>query len=499
MSYVLALDQGTTSSRAVVFDQAGQIVAVAQKEFRQIFPQPGWVEHDPNEIWSTQAGVATEALGRAHIRASDVAVVGIANQRETTIVWDRTTGEPVCNAIVWQDRRTAPMCDRLRTDGTEETFRSKTGLVLDAYFSGTKIAWILGNVDGARAKAERGELAFGTVDTWLAHKLTRRKLHITDVSNASRTLLFNIHTRDWDDELLALLNVPRSMLPEVRFSSEVYGEVSTSLTAAGVPLAGIAGDQQAATMGQICVEHGMAKNTYGTGCFLLMNTGAEARDSKNKLLTTIAWERPGEINYALEGSVFIGGAIVQWLRDGLRIIRDSSDVEALANKAKDNGGVYFVPALVGLGAPHWDPYARGTIIGITRGTTDAHIARAALEGIVYQVADLVTAMQEDAGEPMTELRVDGGAAANDLLMQLQADMLGVPVVRPTMLETTALGAAYMAGLAVGYWKSVDEIAANWQVDHRFEPQMAESEAASMRARWHEAVERAKGWEPKENA
>ncbi|MEM1207662.1 MAG: glycerol kinase GlpK [Planctomycetota bacterium] len=494
MSHVMALDQGTTSSRAIVFDPAGRVVASAQKEFRQHFPQPGWVEHDADEIWSTQAGVMTEALGRAHLRPADVAAVGITNQRETTVVWDRATGEPVCNAIVWQDRRTAPMCDRLCADGLEETIQRKTGLVIDAYFSGTKVAWILDHVDGARAKAERGELAFGTVDTWLAYKLTSRRLHLTDVTNASRTLLFNIHTLAWDDELLSLFNIPRSMLPEVRSSSEVYGEVSTSLSATGVPLAGIAGDQQAAMFGQACVRPGMAKNTYGTGCFLLMNTGTEAHASRNRLLTTVAWERNGQTHYALEGGVFAGGAVVQWLRDGLRLIREAPEVESLAGRVSDSGGVCFVPALTGLGAPHWDPYARGMIVGITRGTTDAHIARAALEGIAYKVADLVSAMQQDAGEPMTELRVDGGAAANDLLMQIQADFLGVPVVRPTVLETTALGAAYLAGLAVGVWESVEAIEANWRVDRRFEPAMPDAEAAGLRSRWHEAVERAKRWE-----
>ncbi|MEO0963738.1 MAG: glycerol kinase GlpK [Planctomycetota bacterium] len=494
MSHVLALDQGTTSSRAIVFDPAGRVVASAQKEFRQHFPQPGWVEHDADEIWSTQAGVMTEALGRAHLRPADVAAVGITNQRETTVVWDRATGEPVCNAIVWQDRRTAPMCDRLCADGLEETIQRKTGLVIDAYFSGTKVAWILDHVDGARARAERGELAFGTVDTWLAYKLTSRRLHLTDVTNASRTLLFNIHTLGWDDELLSLFNIPRSMLPEVRSSSEVYGEVSTSLAATGVPLAGIAGDQQAAMFGQACVRPGMAKNTYGTGCFLLMNTGTEAHASRNRLLTTVAWERDGQTQYALEGGVFAGGAVVQWLRDGLRLIREAPEVESLAGRVSDSGGVYFVPALTGLGAPHWDPYARGMIVGITRGTTDAHIARAALEGIAYKVADLVSAMQQDAGEPMTELRVDGGAAANDLLMQIQADFLGVPVVRPTVLETTALGAAYLAGLAVGVWESVEAIEANWRVDRRFEPAMPDAEAAALRSRWQEAVERAKRWE-----
>lgn len=494
MSYIIALDQGTTSSRTLVFDHGGQVVAVAQKEFRQIFPQPGWVEHDANEIWSTQAGVTAEALGRAHIRNRDVAAVGITNQRETTVVWDRKTGQPIYNAIVWQDRRTARACEKLIADGAEETIRAKTGLVVDAYFSGTKIAWILDHVDGARARAERGELAFGTIDCWLASKLSSGKLHITDVSNAARTMLFNIHTRDWDDELLELLNVPRAMLPEVRSNSEVYGEVSTTLAVEGAPLAGLIGDQQGALMGQVCTEAGLAKNTYGTGCFLLMNTGTEAHSSKNKLLTTIAWEREGILNYAQEGSVFIGGAIVQWLRDGLKIIRDASQVEALAASVEDNGGVYLVPALAGLGAPHWDPYARGTILGITRGTTDAHIARAALEGIAYEVADLVSTMEDDSQTRMVELRVDGGAAANNLLVQFQADLLQIPVIRPTVLETTGLGAAYMAGLAVGYWKSLEEIAENWKVERRFEPQMSADQAARLRERWTDAVSRSRGWE-----
>lgn len=495
MAYVLALDQGTTSSRAIVFDRSGQIVSVGQKEFQQIFPQPGWVEHDPDEIWSTQAQVATEALGRANLGAGDVAGVGLTNQRETTVVWDRKSGRPIYNAIVWQDRRTAGLCDRLRADGLEETFRRKTGLVLDAYFSGTKIAWILEHVKGARERAERGELAFGTIDSWLAHKLTGGARHITDASNASRTLLYDIHAGDWDDELLEILGVPRGMLPEVRPSSEVYGEISTLPALAGRPLAGMIGDQQAATMGQVCVHPGLAKNTYGTGCFLLMNTGSEARLSKNKLLTTVAWQREGTITYALEGSVFVGGAIVQWLRDGLGIIEKSSDIEALAESVKDNGGVYLVPALVGLGAPHWDQYARGLMIGMTRGTTRGHIARAALEGIAYQVADLIGAMDADADTKMSELRVDGGAAGNDLLMQFQADILQIPVVRPTVLETTALGAAYMAGLAVGYWSSVEDIARNWKVDRRFEPRMAASEAESLRERWRQAVERSLTWEP----
>jgi glycerol kinase len=499
MSYILALDQGTTSSRAILFDREGKIISTAQKEFRQIFPKPGWVEHNPNEIWSSQSEVVTEAMNRANIGARDIHAVGITNQRETTIVWDKATGDPICNAIVWQDRRTASMCDRLKSEGLAETFQQKTGLVLDAYFSGTKIAWILNNVDGAREKAERGELAFGTVDTWLASNLTSGEKHITDVSNASRTLLYNIHTKEWDDELLNILNIPRNMMPEVCSSSDVYCELSSPLFSSNVPLAGIAGDQQAATMGQVCVEKGMAKNTYGTGCFLLMNTGTDANASENKLLTTVAWERDGTLTYALEGSVFIGGAIIQWLRDGLGIIKSSPEVEALAQSVDDNGGVYLVPALAGLGAPHWDPYARGTIVGITRGTTSAHIARAALEGIAYQVADLVSAMEADSGEKMMELRVDGGAAANNLLMQFQADVLGVPVVRPENLETTALGAAYMAGLATDFWKSIDEIETIMKIDRTFEPQMPESEAKELRERWSAAVQRSLQWEVKEQS
>lgn len=493
MPYILALDQGTTSSRAVIVDRLGTIAAIAQKEFTQRFPKPGWVEHDANEIWSTQAGVIAEALGRAGLAVSDIAAVGITNQRETTVVWDRATGRPIASAIVWQDRRTAGACDRLRAEGLEDLFRSKTGLIIDAYFSATKLAWILDHVERARARADRGELCFGTIDTWLAFKLTGGALHITDVSNASRTMLYNIHTHQWDDELLSILKIPPSVLPKVCPSSDVYGPV-TAPVAAGIPLAGIIGDQQGATMGQMCTRPGLAKNTYGTGCFLLMNTGAEARESRNRLLTTIAWKHGGHTQYALEGGVFVGGAIVQWLRDGLRIIRHSRDVEALATSVPDTGGVYLVPALTGLGAPHWDPYARGAIVGLTRGTTDAHIARAALEGIAFEVADLVKAMEADAGQPIPELRVDGGAAANNLLMQFQADILGIPVVRPPALETTALGAAYMAGLAVGFWKSMEEIEANWKVDRRFEPRMAEREAAERRGRWADAVQRSRAWE-----
>jgi glycerol kinase len=494
VSYILALDQGTTSSRAILFDRDGAIRSLAQREFRQIFPQPGWVEHDAMEIWTSQAGVAVEALAGAGIRSRDVAAIGITNQRETTVVWDRASGLPICNAIVWQDRRTADACDRLRADGAEPLVRERTGLVLDAYFSGTKLAWILDHVDGARARAEAGELAFGTVDSWLLWKLTDGRLHITDVSNASRTLLFNIHTLDWDDELLRLLRVPRQVLPEVRQSSEVYGEVTTALGLESVTLGGIAGDQQAALFGQMCTRPGMTKNTYGTGCFMLQNTGTVAPVSQNRLLTTVAWQRNGVTEYALEGSVFIGGAVVQWLRDGLGIIRSSGEVEALALSVPDHGNVFLVPAFAGLGAPHWDQYARGTLIGLTRGSTAGHIARAALQSIAFQSADLLDAMQADAGTGVAELRVDGGAARNNLLMQFQSDLIGAPVVRPTITETTALGAAYLAGLAVGFWKSEEDIASQWRTDRRFEPTMPASRVRDMRARWTEAVERAKGWE-----
>ena len=493
MPYVLALDQGTTSSRAILFDHDGRIRGTAQREFRQIFPRAGWVEHDPQEIWTSQIGVAVEALAGASLRPRDVAAIGITNQRETTIVWDRKTGHPVANAIVWQDRRTADACDRLRAEGAERLVGEKTGLVIDAYFSGTKLAWILDNVPGARARAEKGELAFGTVDTWLLWQLTSGRLHVTDPSNASRTMLYDIHSGQWDSELLRLLRVPASVLPEVRSSSEVYGEV-TSLGLEGTRLGGIAGDQQAALFGQMCVSPGLTKNTYGTGCFMLQNTGERAPASRHKLLTTVAWRCFGRTEYALEGSVFIGGAVVQWLRDGLGIIRSSADVEALAASVPDNGGVYLVPAFAGLGAPHWDAYARGTLVGLTRGTGAGHVARAALEAIAYQSADLLDAMQKDAGVAQRELRVDGGAARNDLLMQFQADMVGVPVVRPEVTETTALGAAYLAGLAVGFWKTADEIAHQWRAERRFEPRMKASEAQALRARWTRAVERAKGWE-----
>jgi glycerol kinase len=467
------------------------VVAVAQLEFTQIFPQPGWVEHDPNEIWSSQIGVAADAIARAGIRALDVAAIGITNQRETTLVWDRKTGQPVYNAIVWQDRRTAGLCDQLRAKGLTQTVQQKTGLVIDAYFSGTKVAWILDNVPGARERAERGELAFGTVDTWLIWKLTEGQVHVTDETNASRTMLFDIHARRWDEELLNALNVPRSMLPQVKSSSEVYGQTAGSI--AGVPIAGIAGDQQSALFGQMCHKPGMAKNTYGTGCFLLMNTGTEAVPSKNNLLTTIGWRRGDQTIYALEGSVFIAGAVVQWLRDGLKLIRTSAEVEALAAEVPDNGGVYLVPAFAGLGAPHWDAYARGAILGLTRGATNAHVARAALEGIAYQVADLLFAMEADSGIQLKELRVDGGASANNLLLQFQADLLGIPVVRAKNPETTALGSAYLAGLAVGLYKSPDEIAAQWASDRTFEPRMAEDEKNRLRREWSKALERAKRW------
>jgi glycerol kinase len=491
MPFVLSLDQGTTSSRALIFDHAGVVRAVAQQEFRQIFPQPGWVEHDPEEIWATQSGVMHEALARARIGARDIAAIGITNQRETTVLWDRATGRALANAVVWQDRRTAAQCDALRAAGHAPMIARKTGLVLDAYFSGTKLKWLLDNVDGARARARRGELAFGTVDSWLVWNLTRGAVHVTDPSNASRTLLFDIRAGDWDDELLALFDIPRSVLPRIVPSSGVCAH--TTVGGIDVPIAGIAGDQQAALFGQACHAPGLAKNTYGTGCFLLMNTGHRAVASANNLLTTVAWQRENGTDYALEGSVFIGGAVVQWLRDGLKIIGSAGEIEALAASVPDNGGVYLVPAFTGLGAPHWDAYARGAIFGLTRGATSAHLARAALEAIAFQSADLLTAMQKDAGIALTELRVDGGATANNLLMQFQADLLGVPVVRPKVLETTALGAGYLAGLAVGYWKDSRDVATNWQVDRRFEPAMARDRAAELFAGWEKAVTRAKAW------
>jgi glycerol kinase len=491
---VLALDQGTTSSRAVVFDQAGAIVGSAQREFTQHYPRPGWVEHDPNEIWSTQSGVVSEALAAADRSSNDVAAIGITNQRETTIVWDRATLAPIAPAIVWQDRRTADAVDALKgREGVEELVRSRSGLVLDAYFSASKLAWLLQHVDGARARAERGELAFGTVDAWLVARLTRGEVHVTDVTNACRTMLFDIHRLDWDDDLLELWQVPRALLPEVRGSSEVYGHVASGLPLAGTPIAGIAGDQQAATFGQACFRSGQAKSTYGTGAFLVMNTGEAPVASANRLLTTVAWQRPGELRYALEGSIFIAGAVVQWLRDGLGLIRRSEDVEALATSVADTGGVYLVPAFAGLGAPHWDPYARGTIVGMTRGTTGAHVARAALEGIAYQVVDVLRAMERDAGVPLAEVRVDGGAARNDHLMQFQADVLGVSVVRPAVTETTALGAAYLAGLAVGVWSGPQELATLWREGRRFEPVMGGEEREALLEGWGRALGRATGW------
>jgi glycerol kinase len=490
--YLLALDQGTTSSRALVIDQSGKVISVAQKEFTQFFPKPGWVEHEPNEIWASQIHVAADAISRANISLAEIAAIGITNQRETAVVWDRKSSEPICHAIVWQDRRTAPICDQMRADGLEELVQDKTGLVIDAYFSGTKVRWMLENVPGAGEKAERGELAFGTIDSWLIWKLTNGKVHVTDETNASRTMLFNIHTRDWDGELLQTLQVPRSMLPAVKSSSEVYGETSDD-TLTGIPIAGIAGDQQAALFGQICNKPGMVKNTYGTGSFMLMNTGTGPITSKNKLITTIAWRQGGQTYYALEGSVFITGAVVQWLRDGLGIIKTSPEVETLAASVEDSGGVVFVPAFVGLGAPHWDAYARGAIIGLTRGSTAAHIARAALESIAFQVTDVLTAMEADSGIKIAELRVDGGACANNLLMQFQADLLGVPVVRATNPETTAMGAAYLAGLAMGFYKSIDQIASQWASDRTFDPKIGQDEREKLRAGWNKAMERSKGW------
>ncbi len=492
-TYILSLDQGTTSSRAIIFDKKGNIVATAQKEFTQHFPQPGWVEHDANEIWSTQIGVAAEVVVKAGLTMKDIAAIGITNQRETTVVWDRDTHLPVYNAIVWQDRRTAAYCDSLKKDGSAEMIREKTGLVTDAYFSGTKVKWILDNVEGARDKAQKGELCFGTIDSWLLWKLTNGKVHATDMSNASRTLLFNIHTQEWDQDLLSLLGIPENMLPEVRSSSEVFGMSENVLTSASVPVSGIAGDQQAALFGQLCVNPGMVKNTYGTGCFMLMNTGTKPVKSENNLLTTIAWKVNGEVQYALEGSVFIGGAVVQWLRDGLKIIQQSGDVEALAMKVPDNGGVYMVPAFTGLGAPYWNQHARGTIVGITRGTTDAHIARASIESIAFQSMDLLRAMEADAGLSIPEVRVDGGATINNHLMQFQSDILNTRVVRPRVTETTALGAAYLAGLAVGFWQNMDELRQYWEADRTFEPAMEEPGRKDLEKNWKKAVRAAQAW------
>lgn len=490
--YILALDQGTTSSRAILFDKDGNIVSVAQKEFTQIFPQAGWVEHDAMEIWVSQATVAKEAMLKLGIKEDQVAAIGITNQRETTVVWDRNTGEPIYHAIVWQDRRTAEYCDQLKADGKAALIRQKTGLVVDAYFSGTKLKWILDHVEGARAKAERGELAFGTIDSWLLWKLTEGKVHATDVSNASRTMIFNIEKLEWDKELLTLMNIPASLLPEVKSNSEIYGH-AIALGMQHVPVAGMAGDQQSALFGQMCIREGMVKNTYGTGCFMLMNTGTKLVQSNNNLLTTIAWQVNGVTQYALEGSVFIAGAAVQWLRDGLKIIRQSSDVQALAASVPDTDGVVVVPAFSGLGAPHWNPYARGTIFGITRGTTDAHIARATLESIAYQTYDVLKAMESDAGLPIAELRVDGGATVNDLMMQFQSDILDVKVLRPQVVETTALGAAYLAGLAVGFWESVDVIASQWKVSGHFNPEKNKAWTDGKLALWHKAVKAVLAW------
>jgi glycerol kinase len=494
--YILSLDQGTTSSRALLFDNQGAVRALAQREFAQIFPRPGWVEHDPEEIASSQFAVAGEVLAQAGVRSRDVVAIGITNQRETAIVWDRATGKPICNAIVWQDRRTAGFCEQLKAEGQENLIQQRTGLLVDAYFSASKISWILDHVPNARSLADSGRLAFGTVDSWLIWKLTDGRLHITDVTNACRTMLFNIHTDRWDDDLLSLFGIPASMLPEVHSSSEIYAEASAVSALNGIPIAGIAGDQQAALFGQRCCGPGLTKNTYGTGCFMLQSTGNRAVVSTHRLLTTIAWKIGDTIEYALEGSVFVGGAVVQWLRDGLGLIRSSSDVETLASSVPDNGGVYFVPAFVGLGAPHWDPYARGAIFGMTRGSTAAHIARAAVESIAYQVADLMDAVQTDTGTPLKELRVDGGASSNDALMQFQSDILGVPVVRPAMTETTALGAAFLAGLGAGFWKEVQEISAMPRDERRFEPRMPRSQSNALRERWSEAVSRTRSWERK---
>lgn len=485
MKYILALDQGTTSSRALLFDRSGSVIASAQQEFRQIFPRPGWVEHDPEDIWQSQRDTMLAVCRQAGVTGKDIAAIGITNQRETTLIWDRKTGEPIHNAIVWQDRRTAPICDKLQSNGHGPLIARRSGLIIDAYFAGTKIQWLLKNIKGARKRARNGDLAFGTVDSWLLWKLTEGQHHLTDASNASRTMLYNIKRGAWDPQLLELLEVPEAILPEVRSCSEVYGE--TSVLGHAVPIAGIAGDQQAALFGQACHQPGMVKNTYGTGCFMLMNTGTQPVRSRNRLVTTIAWQIGDKTEYALEGSIFIGGAVTQWLRDGLGLIRESAEIESLASRVPDNGGVYFVPAFSGLGAPHWNPYARGTITGLSRGTTSGHLARAALEGIAYQVADVLEAMQKDSGLRLKQLRVDGGASANNLLMQFQADLLRVPVVRPVVQETTALGAAYLAGLAVGYWKNRDDIARQWQMETTFKPTMKLAEARKLNQGWQQAL------------
>ncbi len=486
-TYILAMDQGTTSSRAIIFDKKGQIISIAQKEFTQIFPQSGWVEHDPNEIWSTQIGVAAEAITKARLTIQQIAAIGITNQRETTVIWDRNSGQPIYNAIVWQDRRTADFCDKLKKDGNDDLIQQKTGLIIDAYFSATKAKWILDNVDGAREKATKGELCFGTIDTWLIWKLTNGQIHATDVTNASRTMLCNIHTLQWDGELQDIFDIPGNMLPQIRSSSEVYGYTQNVLTATNIPIAGIAGDQQAALFGQMCIHPGMVKNTYGTGCFMLMNTGSKAVISQNKLLTTVAWKIGDDTQYALEGSVFIAGAVVQWLRDEMQIIRSSSEIENLATEVDDTDGVYIVPAFAGLGAPYWNQYARGTITGISRGTTKAHIARAALESIAYQTVDVLKAMEADAGISIKELRVDGGATVNDFLMQFQSDVLNCKVVRPEITETTALGAAYLAGLAVGYWESIDDIKNQWSIEKTFSPDISNDNRDSLYIGWLKAV------------
>ncbi len=499
MQAILALDQGTTSSRAILFDRSSAVLGAAQKEFRQVYPQAGWVEHDPVEIWQSQLEVARAALAQAGLKARDVAAIGITNQRETTVLWDRRTGAPIHNAIVWQDRRTAKFCDQLKRAGLGETVQRKTGLVIDAYFSGSKLRWLLDHVAGARERAGRGELAFGTIDTWLLWNLTGGRCHLTDPSNASRTMLYNLRSGDWDDELLRALDIPREVLPEVRASSEALGETGAGVLDGPVVIAGVAGDQQAALFGQSCFERGLAKNTYGTGCFMLMNIGLEPTPSRHQLLTTVAWKAGPKPEFALEGSVFIGGAVVQWLRDGLGLVKSSSEIEALASSVPDCGGVYLVPAFAGLGAPHWDQYARGTITGLTRGTTAGHLARAALEGIAFQVADVLEVMREDSGIPMNGLRVDGGASANNLLMQFQADLLRVPVVRPKVVETTALGAAYLAGLAAGFWKDRAEVRQAWRADRVFEARMSADEAAHRRSRWAEALKRAGEWEERTQA
>ena len=490
--FILALDQGTTSSRAILFDQDGLPVASAQKEFTQVYPRPGWVEHNPDEIWSSQKGVALEAIEKAGLKSSDIEAIGITNQRETTIVWNRKTGKPVYNAVVWQDRRTSDFCDLLKKEGHSQRILEKTGLIIDAYFSATKIRWILENVHGARKMAEEGQLAFGTVDSWLVWNLTKGLLHITDVSNASRTMLFNIHTMQWDKELLKIFNIPSSMLPEVKASSEVYGNTS-GIFQSSIPVAGIAGDQQAALFGQMCIEPGMVKNTYGTGCFMVMNIGTKPVESKNRLLTTVAWKIGNETQYALEGSIFIAGAVIQWLRDGLGIIKESGDVETLASSVKDSDGVYFVPAFAGLGAPHWNQHARGTLVGITRGTTSAHLARAALDSIAYQTLEVLLAMQNDSGINISQLRVDGGATVNNNLMQFQSDLLQAQVVRPKITETTALGAAYLAGLAVKYWGSIDEVKKQWQIDRTFSPSIKAGDTEHIIKGWHRAVKAATSW------